>query len=103
MAISKLIVHEDTQYPNYKNKLAVQDKHALIPKQVVQVVGHILHYLVTWSPYSPVPQFCTHNLCETKAKYGDGHCATHSLYTYSIYPDVTFWQDVKQVQVSVSP
>jgi hypothetical protein len=50
LAISKLRVHEDTQYPNSKNKLAVQDKHAPIPKQVVQVVGHILHYLVTWSP-----------------------------------------------------
>jgi len=47
LAISKLRVHEDTQYPNSKNKLAVQDKHAPIPKQVVQVVGHILHYLVT--------------------------------------------------------
>ena len=96
-------MHSDTQDPKERYKLGSQLKHSSRAKQVGQVTGQSLHYLVTGSPYKPFPQFFTHNLVLTKAKYGEGHCSTQSLATYRRYPLVEEGQESIQVHVWLSP
>lgn len=61
-------MHVDTHAPNYRYNDDVHDKQFVKLKQVIQTFGHVSHYLLTWFPYKPVPQFCTHNLWLTYAK-----------------------------------